>query len=285
MRRRVLLQSAVAGSAAVMLRGQMAEAADDAGNFEGIIDSNVSLFHWPFRRLPLDKTEKLVAKLRSLGVTKALAGSFEGVFHRDLASANARLADECARYPELTPIGSVSPSLPGWERDLDRCASKWRMPGIRLHPSQQGYALDSTLFSRLLARAAEAGVFVQLAVTLEDVRTQPALVVKPDVDLAPLADAMAKAPAAKVQLLNLRPRGSELKSLATIPNLYFDTARADGTDGVASLLAVAGPERVVFGSHAPFLIPEAALIRVHESALDPNSLRTLLRGNAEGLLS
>ncbi|MCB1086587.1 MAG: hypothetical protein KDM63_06050, partial [Verrucomicrobiae bacterium] len=106
MKRRVLLQSAVAGSAAVLLRGPTAavaaaatddEAEAEAGKFEGILDSNLSLFHWPFRRLPLDETETLIAKLRALGVTKALAGSFEAIFHRDLASANGRLAEECAR--------------------------------------------------------------------------------------------------------------------------------------------------------------------------------------------
>ena len=95
---------------------------------------------------------------------------------------------------------------------------------------------------------------------------------------------MAKVPGARVQLLNLRPGGSQLATLAKIPGLFFDTARADGTDGVASLLAATGPDRVLFGSHAPFLIPEAALIRVHESALDPGPLRAVLRDNAEALL-
>ncbi|MCB1236128.1 MAG: amidohydrolase family protein [Verrucomicrobiae bacterium] len=288
MKRRALLQTAVAGSAAVLLRGRAAKAAaadDGGGDFAGILDSNVSLFRWPFRRLPLDETEKLVAKLRALGVTKALAGSFEGAFHRDLMTANNRLAAECARFPELTPIGTVNPAQPGWERDFDRCVGEHRMAGVRIFPSQQGYALDSTLLGRLLARAAEAGVLVQLAVTLEDPRTQPALVARPEADLGPLPDAMAKAPGARVQLLNPRPSGSQLAALGKTPGLYFDTARADGTDGVASLLAATGPDRVLFGSHAPFLIPEAALIRVHESALDPGPLRAVLRDNAERLLA
>ncbi len=282
MNRRHFLQTSLAATA---VAGSLAPRAESADDFPGILDSNVSLFRWPFRRLPLDDTEKLVKKLRSLGVTKALAASFEGVFHRDLDTANARLVAECARFPELVPIGTVNPTLPGWERDLDRCAAEFRMPGIRLFPSQQGYALDSTLFARLLDRAAKAGLLVQITVTLEDVRTQPESLVTPDVDLAPLAEAMKQAPRARVQLLNLRPRASQVAALAAIPNLHFDTARADGSDGVASLVEAAGRERVLFGTHAPFLIPEAALIRVHESALAPKPLHAVLRENAERLLS
>lgn len=282
MNRRHFLQTSLAATAAA---GSFAHRAEGADDFPGIIDSNVSLFHWPFRRLPLDDSEKLVKKLRSLGVTKALAASFEGVFHRDLDTANARLVAECARFPDLVPIGTVNPALPGWESDLDRCAAEFRMPGVRLFPSQQGYALDTTLFARLLERATAAGLLVQIAVTLEDARTQPESLVAPDVDLAPLAEAMKNAPKARVQLLNLRPRASQVAALAAIPNLHFDTARADGSDGVASLVKAAGSERVLFGTHAPFLIPEAALIRVHESALTSAPLHAVLRDNAERLIA
>jgi predicted TIM-barrel fold metal-dependent hydrolase len=95
---------------------------------------------------------------------------------------------------------------------------------------------------------------------------------------------MGKAPGAKVQLLNLRPRISQLTTLAEVPGLFFDTARVDGTDGVASLLEKTAPDRVIFGSHSPFLIPEAAQIRVHEAALDPDPLLSILRGNASKLM-
>lgn len=278
MNRRSVLQAAAAASLAGVA-GPVARAAP--GDFPGILDSNVSLFRWPFRRLPLDETGTLVAKLRSLGVTRAWAGSFEGVFHRDLAAANARLAAECEGHGELVAVGSINPALPDWERDLAECAGRHGMPGIRLHPGYHGYALADECFRRLLAGAAGAGLFVQLAVAMEDARTQPDLLVVPDVDLAALPAAMAKVPDSRVQLLNWRPRGAILERLAAVPGISFDAARADGTDGVASLMAATTPERVLFGSHAPFLIPEAALIRVHESALEPDPLVAVLRGNAE----
>jgi len=274
MNRRILLQG---GLAAVALAGKVAHAEDD---FAGILDSNVNLFRWPFRRLPLDETGKLVAKLRSLGITKALAGSFEGTFHRDLTSANARLAGECARFPELVPVASVDPSKPGWERDLATASS-----AVRLHPGYHGYGLDHPGFADLLVAASERGLLVQLAVALEDPRTQPERMRVPEVDLGPLAAALAKAPSAKVQLLNWKGRGTLTNTLKAIPNLSVDTALADGTDAVASLVKTFGPERVLFGTHAPFLIPEAALVRVHEADLDAAALVAVVRGNADRWLA
>ena len=247
--------------------------------FQGILDTNVSLFRWPFRRLPLDETGKLAGKLNSLGITTALAGSYEGVFHRDLTSANARLVEECSRFPGLLPVASVHPARPGWERDLAAASA-----AIRLYPNYHGYGLDHPGFSELLLAASARGLLVQLAVALEDPRTQPDLMRVPEVDLTPLPAALEKAPAAKVQLLNWKGRGPLTNTLKDLSGLLVDTALVDGTDGVASLVKSFGAEKVLFGSHAPFLIPEAALLRVHEAGLEEEVCLSVIRQNADRAL-
>jgi predicted TIM-barrel fold metal-dependent hydrolase len=250
-----------------------------------IIDTNVSLFPWPFRRLPWDETFALAQKLRSLGAVEAWAGSFEGVFHRDLAGVNQRLAEECKRHAMLVPVGSINVSLPDWEHDFKMCLENHKMPGVRLHPNYHGYTLSDERFVRFMKLASTAGCLVQIAVALEDVRTQPENFVVPDVDLAPLPDLLSRFPKAQVQLLNYRPQPALAAKLAAIPNLYFDVARVEGTDGVPRLVKEVSKERVLFGSHAPFLIPEAAMIRVHESSLlDEESLRAVFAQNATALL-
>ena len=96
MKRRDLLIGtlAVGSMAALAARGEE--------DFAGILDTNVNLFRWPFRRLPLDETEKLVAKMRALGITKALAGSFEGESMPGSTPSGA--AEHCADEEESTSL-------------------------------------------------------------------------------------------------------------------------------------------------------------------------------------
>jgi predicted TIM-barrel fold metal-dependent hydrolase len=284
MNRRDVLTLAVSAGGATVFRPSTARTAGDVEALPPlrIVDTNVSLFQWPFRRLPLDDADTLVKKLRSLGIDQAWAGSFEGVLQRDIESVNQRLADVCRKRPELIPIGSVNPELPGWEDDLRRCVENHKMPGIRLHPNYHGYALDDPRFARLLELATAAGLFVQLAALIEDTRTQHLQLQVADVDLAPLPEIVRGVSNARVQILNYRPRPTALGQLATTPGIFFDTARVESTDGVPNLMKNVPAGRVLFGSHAPFLIPEAALIRVHESdVLDDNSLRAVLSKNAD----
>ncbi|MBL4882919.1 MAG: amidohydrolase family protein [Planctomycetaceae bacterium] len=283
--RRQLLSVAAASSTASLLIGKSALAENrDALKF-GIIDTNISLFHWPFRRLPLDETNLLVKKLRSLGVVQAWAGSFEALLHRDVAGVNSRLAQQCQQHDELIPIGAINPNLPGWKNDLKQCIEMHNMPGIRIYPGYHGYQLNDPRFVELLKLATSAGRFVQIATAMEDTRTQHRLVHIQDVDLSPVVEVMQQVDFAKVQILNYRPALPLFEKLANTPGVYFDTARVESIDGVPKIVNNAPQGKILLGSHAPFLIPEAALVRVHESSiLNEATLQAVLSDNAQQLI-
>lgn len=253
---------------------------------EQIIDTNAHLSQWPFRRLPLDQVEKLVNKYRSLGITQAWVSSFEGLLHRDITSVNERLAAQAKIFDELIPIGVINLRLPDWASDLQRCCKYHHMPGVRLFPSYHNYGLDDPVVLELFRRAADNRCFVQVVVALEDARTQHQRFRAEDVDLNPLPDALSRVEGVAVQLLNARIAADRLSDLKNLDRLYFDTARVDSTDGVPKLVEQVHAERVMLGTHAPFLIPEAALIRTYESdQLDDASLRAVLAGNADQLIA
>ncbi|MFM8468393.1 MAG: amidohydrolase family protein [Limisphaerales bacterium] len=249
------------------------------------IDTNLTLARWPFRRCPRDETPALVAKLREHGVTQAWAGTFDGLLHKDLASANARLAAECRTHAGLlVPFGSVNPKMPDWEEEVRRCAEVHRMPGLRLHPNYHGYKLDDPAFARLLGLAAEKKLLVQLAVIMEDERTLHPLVQVPPVDTAPLADLLKKTPGLRLQLLNAfrTLRGEPLLRLAAA-GAHLEIATLEGVAGVANLVAQIPAERLCFGSHAPLFYFESAALKLKESILTPDQDRAIRSGNAQRL--
>jgi len=254
-----------------------------------IVDTNVNLSRWPFRHLSGTEPAELVRDLRKHHITQCWVGSFDGIFHKDLSSANARLASECQTHGSglLLPFGSVNPKLPDWQEDLRRCSEQHRMRGIRLHPNYHGYTLADPVFSELLNLAAARGLIVQLALCVEDERTQHPLVRVPPVDLAPLPDLIKAVPKLRIQLLNCYPqiRFNQLRSLATSGNVHFEISMAEGVGGVARWIDQLGLKRIMFGSHYPFFYLESALLKIQEAGLDQAQRTAIFEDNAKALLA
>jgi len=255
-----------------------------------IVDTNVSLSRWPFRRLPGDDPAELRERLAKRGVAQAWVGSFDGLLHRDIAAVNARLAKDCHTYGQgiLLPFGSINPKLPDWREDLRRCQEDHQMPGIRLHPNYHGYGLDDPAFADLLSLARERRLIVQLVLTMEDERTQHPVMRVPPVEVRSLPDVMKRAPGLRLVLLNWLPaiRSKELlKAVTSAGEVSFDIATVEGVGGVARLLERVPVERVLFGSHHPFFCFESALLKMQESGLTQAEKIRIFEENARRLLT
>jgi hypothetical protein len=298
--RRSFVKASLIPAAAAVLANPLAECAEpDPGSIPtgpDIIDSNVHLFAWPFRKLKYAGTEALVAKLRRHRITQAWAGSFEAVLHKQLDAINRRLAEECRTRGDgvLIPIGSVNPVWPDWEEDLRRCHEQYHIPGLRLYPAYHGYTFDHPEFVRLLSVAAKQGLVVQIAMRMEDERVQHPAIDVPLVNAAPLPDALKKVPQAKVQLINSAGPllGNNVPALVRETQIMFDIAATEGNGGVGRLIAGTNPsyrgaipvDRLVFGSHAPYFPCESALLKLFESPLSLEQLEMLMRANARRLI-
>ncbi len=260
----------------------------DTTESSGLIDTNVYLGRWPFRRTKLDETSALAGKLRDGGVSEAWAGSFDALLHKDIASVNSRLAEECARHGGglFQPVGAVNPKLPGWESELQRCAEVHQMRAIRLHPNYHGYTLADPVAARLVELAAKHRLLVQIALIMEDERTLHPLVNVSPVDPAPLPEIMKPFPQLRVQLLNAfrTLRGLPLKALAT-RGISFEIATLEGVEGLANLFAQIPLERVCFGSYSPFFYFESAKLKLRESILSNAQLFAVRAENASALLA
>jgi len=254
----------------------------------GLIDVNAYLGCWPLRRLPAEDTADLVSRLRRHGVVQTWVGSVDGLLHRDMATVNARLADECHRYGDglLAPFGSINPKLPDWQDDLRRCIQEHHMPGIRLHPNYHGYTLNDPDFAKLLRLAAERGLIVQLALIMEDERTMhPLLRVEPT-SVTGLLALLKQTPGLRIVLLNSQRflRGQALADLMAAGEVYVEIAMLEGVGGVTSLLAQVPLGRVLFGSYVPLFYFESALLKLQESPLSEEQLGAIRCDNARRLL-
>ncbi len=254
-----------------------------------LVDTNVYVGPWPFRRLAGEDPRQLVAKLRAAGVTQAWTGSFQGVFHRDVAAANEMLAEVCRAHGRglLVPFGSINPTLPDWRHDLDRCREKHDMPGVRLHPNYHGYTLDADAFQDVVAAAVERDLVVQLVVRMEDERTQHPMFRVPRLDCQPLAAVVRRHP--RLRLTVLGALGAlalaDAADVAASGQVCFDIAMLEGVGGVRRLVDQIGSEHVVFGSHALLFYFESAALKLRESELGGLQREAIRAGNARRLLA
>jgi predicted TIM-barrel fold metal-dependent hydrolase len=257
------------------------------GDLPSIIDTNVALGDWPFRRTPLASTPALIDKLRKHGVTQAWACSLDAILHKDISSVNERLAQECKQHGEgfLVPIGAINPMLPGWEKDVRRCVEEHRMSGIRLHPNYHGYSLADSVFERVLQVADELGLLVQIAVVMEDERTIHPLINVPATDTTPLPAVLKKFKKVRLQLLNAfrSVRGSQVVSLA-VNGVCFEIAMLEGVAGVAKLFEQVPLTSLCFGSYAPVFYFESARLKLQESVLAGVQMKAICFDNALRLI-
>lgn len=252
------------------------------------IDVNVSVGQWPFRRVHGDAPSDLVEILRSGGVTQAWAGSLEGLFQRDVAGVNDRLARTCREQGGgmLVPFGTVNPALPDWEEDLRRCHEVHKMPGIRLHPNYQGYQLDDPNFAELLIQSSRRELIVQLVASMEDERTQHPQFRVPHVDFRMLEGLLPRIGRLKLVLLNAfrANRVGMVANLARLGRVCVDIAMLEGSGAVRPLLDALPAGRVLFGSHAPLFVWSASEGKLRESGLSPREGTSIRGVSARSLL-
>jgi predicted TIM-barrel fold metal-dependent hydrolase len=296
--RRRWLQSVLLPAALAALPKRFAQSEEPGAGTNAppdIIDTNVHLFDWPFRKLKYAGAKALVAKLRQHRITQAWAGSYEGLLHENLDGVNARLAEECRANGAgmLVPFGTINPALPDWEEDVRRC-QEYRMPGFRLYPSYHNYTLQALEVARLLKLAEQRGLIVQIAVRMEDPRVHLPVTRTPPVDISGLPELLATLPKLRLQLLNAFNgtdplRGAVGRRLIEETRVTIDCSHVEGQGGLAKLIAgdrdsgrpPLPVERLVFGSHAPYFPCESAVFKLFESALSRAEQEQVMRGNAE----
>tara|TARA_R110001599_G_scaffold43925_3_gene131164 strand:- start:5644 stop:6585 length:942 start_codon:yes stop_codon:yes gene_type:complete len=265
----------------------------------GVIDTNVNLFDWPFRKLKYGETDALLAKLNKHRVEKAWAGSFEALFHKDINGVNERLAKECKHNGKgmLLPFGTVNLAWPDWEEDLRLCHEVYKMPGVRIYPIYQTFDPSHPDFEKLVAQVEKRKMILQIVGDMDDSRNHHPIVLTRGADMNPLVDIIKKYPKVKIQMLYWTHKitGNLLERFIKETNVVFDTSRIEGSGAIGQLIegnpwngkkgVPLAAERILFGSHAPYFPVEASLLKLMESPLSVEHANGILQGNANNFMN
>jgi predicted TIM-barrel fold metal-dependent hydrolase len=282
-RRDFLRTSLATGAACGLARFSFA---NNVAGPDSIVDTHAYVGHWPHATLPSDDVSKFVTSLRSKNISQAWVGSFDALFHKDIAGVNQLLAESCSRSASgmFVPFGAVNPMFPDWEEDVRRCHEVFHMSGIRLHPNYHGYSLDDPRFARLLDLAATRGLIVQLVVSLEIEKHLWLNPRTPAVDLTPLATAPGMAGmtliiAGAANTID----GGLTRELARKKNVYFDFAGQESP--LNKLIGQISIDRLLFGSAVPLHAQENSMSLLMRANLNDKDKQAIQHANARKLIT
>ncbi|MBN2451031.1 MAG: amidohydrolase family protein [Lentisphaeria bacterium] len=256
-----------------------------------MFDINVAVGHWPFRRIPHQSAESLRHHLRRHGISGAAATHTHGLFYRNCHDANLELAEMLAAHGDFfVGIATLNPAYPAWEKDLAACVGALRMAGVRLAPAYHNYALGNACARDLVRAAAACGVPVFVPHRIVDVRQRHWLDTETVVTPGEVIALARAVPEARIVFLEypVSP-GVVAAADGTVlcPNLYVETSRMVSAYGqvLAAVVRAAGPERVLFGSGAPFKEVMPATLKLAHAELTEAERILVCGGTAARLLA
>lgn len=247
-----------------------------------IVDVGAFTGAWPSHPVH-GRLEDVVASLNHVGVDRILVSPLDAVWCRNPHLYNGPLYRACEGRDDLLPVPILDPSIATWKEELTRAVDSV-VQAIRLLPNYHGYVLaDQDAFWDAVS---ERGIVVFVQTRMEDPRRQHPKSVVEDVavnEIVELADQRRD-----IRFVIGGARTGEIRgasdALKERSNLFADVSQADGLDAVRILVGQGLMEKLLFGSHAPLFIPEAAVARVVTDLTDEVA-EYVFGANAEQLMS
>lgn len=250
-----------------------------------MIDVNVFIGAYPWRRVPGTSPEAVLAAMARVGVTEAWVTHLPSLFWKDPGEGNGFLYQAAAKHPALRPVPVVHPGLPRWEHDLAE-AKAASCPAVRADPAYLGLAPAGGEMLALIRAAGEVGMPIQAAVRLEDGRGRHPLDVAPELSPATVRAWVRAHPRTRFVITHAEREFIEQVHYGATPDeagrIWWDISWVWGPpeEHLALLLATMGASRFLFGSGQPLRLAETPLARLDLLELSPDDRRTILSGNA-----
>jgi len=243
-----------------------------------LIDVNVSLGPWPFWKFQEDSPEKLSKHLKSEEISLALVSSLETVFYPDPQLGNRDLFIKLKPYPNLIPIIVSNPSLSSWKEMLEKYDNLYKIKAVKILPNYHNYSVSSSFVSDLMKELNKRKIPLIIQMRLEDERNQYPLLKVRGVRIEEIINLAKSFP--NVPIITLCPYFQEAISLVKeSPNIYIDISFIERLNTLKTLLEKVPGERVLFGSHTPFLYTRSAVMKVKTADIPEKDREAIASGN------
>ena len=217
-----------------------------------------------------------------------------GIFYKDTHASNEELYEEWKSdrqfQDRFIPFGIINPMYGGWEYDLETCAKKFNMKGIRLYPKYHDYSLNEPSFIKLVRNARDMGMIVAFTLRMFDTRgPRHWMDIKTEGVLADVMPIIRAVPDARYFILNVANNmnlGKEELELFNRTKVLMDTS-GRRLSNLGGLLKTYGTDKFAFGTHSPVLDYATGLLRIEalrEDEADEDTKNILRSGNAKKFL-
>lgn len=259
-----------------------------------LVDVNAYVGHWPFLQLQYNTCEGLLGRMNRFGVDVSVVSSLNGIFYKNVQSANKELHDELKSKRQFAdrfiPFAVINPAYAGWRDDLEICTTKFGMKGVRLYPQYHEYELDHPEAVELLKRVRDKGLPAALSLRMVDHRQRSWMDLTKEWALKDTIPAIREVPDGNYLIVNIANStnlsGDDM-TLIKNANVLLDTSgRAVGNP--AAVITRFGADKFAFGTHAPVLDYLTGLLRIEamrEDEADSATKELLRSGNAKRFLN
>ncbi len=249
-----------------------------------IIDTNVSFGLWPFERFLQNTAGRLNTHLQTEGISTALVSSIEGILYRNPDVYNKILIEKIKKYPSLKPVMIINPLLADWKQRLYEYSRLVKVTAVKIFPVYHSYSLLAEHIDVFMDEILNLNIIVMVQVRIEDERTQlPSMRVN-SLNADDIIRFAQKHPVNKIICLCL-DYGEAVKILKATENVFADISYMDGVNVLPRLLQQVSAERVLFGSHTPFLYTASARMKMMYEEISPQERKKICSGNISTLMA
>lgn len=225
------------------------------------IDVNAAWGFWPIQHFSIKTLTELDEAYKDAGVEEVWLSAVESILYPEPDTYDDALFEQIRSLRRFRPVKTVNPLLANWKKSLEAFRARHPVVAIKLFPNYHGYSLDLPQVTEVAQYAAQHNLPLLIQVRVNDERNQPICMQVDGVSVQAIVELSLRVSDCRIIALNTY-RG-ELPTLAAgSSNLTAEPGFWDGIGVMDFAVQTLGSERLMWGTGAPFLHIQAAVLKL-----------------------